>query len=167
MVLLLDQIARNCYRGSEAALVYNYFDPLARAIAMRAIDQGDVIGSPEIRFHLARRMWFGLPLMHSEDLAIHQAALQYFELMSQEVEYLMDNGRGLDQIGEGDMKARAVFTREPDTTRKFLANMVGFENRHRAIIQQFGRYPHRNASLGRVPTAAETEYLENGGEVFG
>ena len=34
---------------------------------------------------------------------------------------------------------------------------------HRDIIAQFGRFPHRNAILGRHSTAAELAYLETGG----
>lgn len=35
---------------------------------------------------------------------------------------------------------------------------------HKAIIDRFGRYPHRNAALGRVNTAAERQFLqENAG----
>ncbi|MBK9069857.1 MAG: DUF924 domain-containing protein [Myxococcales bacterium] len=34
---------------------------------------------------------------------------------------------------------------------------------HRDIIQRFGRFPHRNAVLGRPSTAAELAYLEAGG----
>jgi len=35
-----------------------------------------------------------------------------------------------------------------------------FELRHKAIIDRFGRYPHRNAALGRRSTAEEAEFLE-------
>jgi len=34
---------------------------------------------------------------------------------------------------------------------------------HRAIIRRFGRFPYRNAHLGRRTTAAEQEFLEAGG----
>jgi uncharacterized protein (DUF924 family) len=34
---------------------------------------------------------------------------------------------------------------------------------HRDIIRRFGRFPHRNAALGRAPTAAETAFLAAGG----
>lgn len=34
-----------------------------------------------------------------------------------------------------------------------------FEVRHKAIIDRFGRYPHRNAALGRESTPAEVEFL--------
>lgn len=34
---------------------------------------------------------------------------------------------------------------------------------HRDIIKRFGRFPHRNAILGRVSTQEELHYLDNGG----
>ncbi len=34
---------------------------------------------------------------------------------------------------------------------------------HQLIIEQFGRFPFRNAALGRETTPAEQEFLENGG----
>jgi uncharacterized protein (DUF924 family) len=38
--------------------------------------------------------------------------------------------------------------------------------RHRAIIERFGRYPHRNAILGRESTAEELEFLKQPGSGF-
>ena len=47
-----------------------------------------------------------------------------------------------------------------------LENFTGFARRHLAVIEQFGRFPHRNAALGRASTSAEEAYLTNGGETF-
>ncbi|WP_157822702.1 DUF924 family protein, partial [Shewanella chilikensis] len=41
-----------------------------------------------------------------------------------------------------------------------------FELRHKAIIDRFGRYPHRNAILGRQSTAEEQAFLEQPGSSF-
>lgn len=41
-----------------------------------------------------------------------------------------------------------------------------FEIIHKDIIDQFGRYPHRNEVLGRESTSAEIEYLANNQESF-
>ncbi|HET8711826.1 MAG TPA: DUF924 family protein [Spongiibacteraceae bacterium] len=41
-----------------------------------------------------------------------------------------------------------------------------FELRHKAIIERFGRYPHRNSILGRLSTAAEIEFLQQPGSSF-
>ena len=41
-----------------------------------------------------------------------------------------------------------------------------FELRHKAIIDRFGRYPHRNAMLGRQSTAEELAFLAEPGSSF-
>jgi len=42
----------------------------------------------------------------------------------------------------------------------------GFELRHKAIIDRFGRYPHRNQVLGRVSSEEEVEFLKQPGSSF-
>ncbi len=46
------------------------------------------------------------------------------------------------------------------------ADYLDYAERHRAVIRQFGRFPHRNAILGRESTAAELEYLSKPGAGF-
>jgi uncharacterized protein (DUF924 family) len=46
------------------------------------------------------------------------------------------------------------------------ANNLDFERRHRAIIDRFGRYPHRNQILGRPSTEEEIEFLKQPGSRF-
>ncbi len=41
-----------------------------------------------------------------------------------------------------------------------------FELRHKAIVDRFGRYPHRNAALGRVSTPPESAVLTAPGSSF-
>jgi len=41
-----------------------------------------------------------------------------------------------------------------------------FELQHRAIIDRFGRYPHRNAILGRESSTEEIEFLQQPGSSF-
>jgi uncharacterized protein (DUF924 family) len=41
-----------------------------------------------------------------------------------------------------------------------------FELRHKSIVDRFGRYPHRNAVLGRESTPAEMEFLKTPGSKF-
>lgn len=41
-----------------------------------------------------------------------------------------------------------------------------FELKHKAIVDRFGRYPHRNAILGRVSTPEEIEFLKQPGSRF-
>ena len=44
--------------------------------------------------------------------------------------------------------------------------MVRWSEKHRVIIRLFGRFPHRNAALGRAPTAEEIEFLKQPGSGF-
>lgn len=41
-----------------------------------------------------------------------------------------------------------------------------FELRHKAIVDRFGRYPHRNEDLGRASTAEEIDFLKQPGSAF-
>lgn len=47
-----------------------------------------------------------------------------------------------------------------------LEKNLEFERRHKAVIDRFGRFPHRNALLGRESTAEEIEFLEQPGSSF-
>jgi uncharacterized protein (DUF924 family) len=47
-----------------------------------------------------------------------------------------------------------------------LENNLDFELRHQAIIARFGRYPHRNAALGRNSSAEELAFLSEPGSSF-
>lgn len=57
-------------------------------------------------------------------------------------------------------QAVEVFTQigKPDTLK--------FELKHKKIIDQFGRYPHRNRILGRSSSAEEAEFLSTPGSSF-
>ncbi|MEE4249924.1 MAG: DUF924 family protein, partial [Alcanivoracaceae bacterium] len=46
------------------------------------------------------------------------------------------------------------------------AGNYDFELRHKAIIDRFGRYPHRNEILGRTSTPEELEFLRQPGSRF-
>ncbi len=54
----------------------------------------------------------------------------------------------------------------PLFTQPGLENTLDFEQRHQAIIARFGRYPHRNAILGRVSTTEELAFLTQPGSSF-
>jgi uncharacterized protein (DUF924 family) len=46
------------------------------------------------------------------------------------------------------------------------AHYLDYAERHRQVIREFDRFPHRNALLGRASTAAELEYLSRPGAGF-
>ncbi len=47
-----------------------------------------------------------------------------------------------------------------------IESNLDFELRHKTIIDRFGRYPHRNAILGRASTTEEVEFLAQPGSSF-
>jgi uncharacterized protein (DUF924 family) len=79
------------------------------------------------------RMFLYLPFEHSEAMADQDVSVALFE-------------------GLRDCPTHA----KPDGT-------IDYAWRHRRVIQRFGRYPHRNAVLGRESTAAEQAWLAAGG----
>ena len=51
-------------------------------------------------------------------------------------------------------------------SQKGLEYNLEFEIKHKAIIDRFGRYPHRNELLNRKPTKEEIEFLKTPGSSF-
>jgi uncharacterized protein (DUF924 family) len=47
--------------------------------------------------------------------------------------------------------------------RRIGADDLAHAEHHRDIVRRFGRFPHRNAILGRESTPSEKDYLANGG----
>ena len=80
------------------------------------------------------RVFFYMPLMHAEDEDLQAEAVRQFER--------------LHQAASGDAKAG-------------VASNLEFALEHQQVIQRFGRFPHRNAVLGRDSTAEELAYLED------
>jgi uncharacterized protein (DUF924 family) len=117
LLLLLDQFPRNMFRDSARAFAT---DPLARAVADRAIAHGFDAGAPS-----AERIFFYLPFMHSENLA--------------------------------DQERSLALARQADGGSDKYAEI------HADIIRRFGRFPHRNAVLGRATTPQEQAFLDAGG----
>ena len=118
LVIVLDQFPRNMFRGNARAFAA---DPLARAVADRAIVRGF---DQETKSSL--RGFFYLPFEHSENLADQERCV-----------------------------ALARATGDADALK--------WADIHADIIRRFGRFPHRNAILGRTTTAAEQAFLDEGG----
>ncbi len=47
-----------------------------------------------------------------------------------------------------------------------MAEALAWAERHLSVIERFGRFPHRNAALGRVSSAEETVFLQAAGARF-
>ena len=125
LVIALDQLPRNLFRGSARAFGT---DAAALAAAKRAVARGDDHAMKPVE-----RLFLYLPFEHAESLAEQQRACELLE--------------GLARYPETD-----------DAYRYALA--------HRAVIAQFGRFPHRNAILGRASTPEELEFLKTPGSAF-
>ena len=85
------------------------------------------------------RVFLYLPLEHSENLADQRQAVRLFDTLAAGVE----------------PELRPAFKR-----------FLHYARRHLEIIERFGRFPHRNAALGRETTAAETDFLRQPGSRF-
>ena len=47
-----------------------------------------------------------------------------------------------------------------------VSNTLGFEMKHKKIVDRFGRYPHRNTILGRASSAEELVFLQEPNSSF-
>ncbi|RHY89856.1 hypothetical protein DYB37_004466 [Aphanomyces astaci] len=136
-VLCLDQFTRNIYRDQATAF---HGDRLAQAFVE------ETVGSPAAmrdikQLHALEQGFFFMPLMHSEDKRVHVVAERVFNDLS------------------------ADFATNP-ALNGTTAYFAKFEHDHKAIIDRFGRYPHRNAILGRESTPEEIEFLRQPNSSF-
>lgn len=83
------------------------------------------------------------------DLKIDEPARQFFYLPLMHSENLCDQDRCV----------RLMCERMPE----YGAENLLHARAHRAVIRQLGRFPFRNAALGRTPTQAENEFDARGG----
>jgi len=55
----------------------------------------------------------------------------------------------------------------PDDLKKIVTGFLSSAREHKAIVDKFGRFPHRNKVLGRESTDDELSYLATGAKRFG
>jgi len=63
-------------------------------------------------------------------------------------------------------ESRAIHAVAEALFREHAPKNFEFELKHKAIVDRFGRYPHRNAVLGRMSTPEELEFLQQPGSSF-
>lgn len=80
-----------------------------------------------------------MPLEHSELLADQQQAVSRFETLTASVD---------------------------DAEKSVFSGFLDYARQHLVVIERFGRFPHRNAILGRDSTEAEREFLRQPGSRF-
>lgn len=66
-----------------------------------------------------------------------------------------------------DDQARSVALYEAMDDHEKKAEWVDFAVQHKVIVDRFGRFPHRNAILGRESTVEETDWLASSDQHFG
>jgi len=81
-----------------------------------------------------------LPYQHAEDLAAQEEGVEAYE---------------------------ALAARAAPAWRAPVETFARFAREHRDVLQRFGRFPHRNALLGRAATEGERAFLEGGGATYG
>jgi uncharacterized protein (DUF924 family) len=87
----------------------------------------------------AQRLFACMPLEHSESLEHQDRAVEL---------------------------TRALRDSVPPAEHSSFDGFVDFAERHREVIRRFGRFPHRNAVLGRPSTAEEVAFLQTPGSSF-
>lgn len=80
------------------------------------------------------------PFEHSEQLPRQERSVQLFQALADEA---------------------------PPEWQEQLKGFLEYAVEHREVVRRFGRFPHRNAVLGRESTAIETAYLESGARRYG
>ncbi len=92
-------------------------------------------------------------LARGDDEGLLPVERQFLYLPFEHSEDLADQDRAVERMG-------ALYAFE--ATR----GLVEWAERHRVIVRRFGRFPHRNAVLGRTSTPEETEFLKQPGSSF-
>lgn len=87
----------------------------------------------------AARVFMYLPLEHAEDLALQERCVALFDALVEEA---------------------------PAQIHEQMENYRSYAVAHRDVIARFGRFPHRNAILGRENTPEEADYLAQPGAGF-
>lgn len=137
LIIVLDQLSRNIFRNDPRTYEA---DEKALALALEAIEIGHDRELPA-----TQRLFFYMPLEHSEELEHQERCVELMRKLAADVaaEPGVDPGR-----------------------REQFAGFIGYAVQHRDIVARFGRFPHRNALLGRASTAEELEFLTQPGSSF-
>ena len=87
-----------------------------------------------------QRVFFYMPLQHAESKKVQAKSLELYNRLAEAVS---------------------------PTYRETFLTVAQFAELHKDIVDQFGRFPHRNKLLGRENTAEEAEYLASDSPDFG
>jgi uncharacterized protein (DUF924 family) len=146
-LLLTDQLARNIFRGTQEAFAYEDVSlEVARELADRS---GLLVGGED-------KGKFAVPAATSAEEFWYPPYLSFIAVA------LMHSERLDDQVTCADLLQRAQLRHSSDNDDKMgkvFAEQIVFAQDHRRVVEQFGRFPHRNVAKGRTSTDAETAWL--------
>jgi uncharacterized protein (DUF924 family) len=97
--------------------------------------QRTIQAGEDLQLPWAGRVFLYMPLMHAESLALQDECVASF--------------------------ARLVAD-APESLKVRLQDNLDFARKHRDIVVRFGRFPYRNAALGRTDTPEEKDFLLKG-----
>lgn len=135
MVILLDQISRNINRGPAVTFIYSDVDPLAVKLSHWCLTQNHDTSHPPFK-----KLWYYMPLQHSENLANQELALS-----------------------KNALNAYSMRGTEWEKGHPFASRGLGHTIEFYRTILKFGRFPFRNEVLGRESSEEEKKFLEEGG----
>ena len=113
-------------------------DRQALEAALDMVDAEEDLALPPLQ-----RGFVYMPFEHAEDIAMQERAVALFTRMAD-----AESATGSEAVA------------------KSIANSLDYARRHRDVIQRFGRFPHRNAILGRTSTPEEIAFLKQPGSGF-
>ena len=108
-------------------------------LAQREARRGWDAGRHE-SLHVIETVFCIMPFQHAEDLGLQHEALR---------------------------RGAVLLTTAPAEWKAVVEQFQGFARKHVHLIERFGRFPHRNALLGRHSTPEEQAYLDAGTGFFG
>lgn len=112
----------------------------------------------------SRNIYRGTPLAFAQDamaLALAQEALAAGAMAGFDEEE-----RGFLLMPYMHSESRVIHAQAEALFQHHAPSRYEAELRHKAIVDRFGRYPHRNGILGRVSTEEEIEFLKLPGSSF-
>lgn len=160
------------------------FEPGYRALARavprgwRPADEGQAVAAVIVLDQLPRNMYRGTPAMYASDhlaleLAREAAArdpLDRIDLFH--AHFLFMPLMHAENLADQELML-ALFRRMAELAHRraphnaaFFDIAYDFAVRHHEIIARFGRFPHRNAILGRTSTPEEEAFLQKNGSSF-
>lgn len=105
------------------------------------LSQAGIVAGHDGKLGPVEKVFFYMPMQHAESLAVQVQSVALYEALADSV---------------------------PDSSREvFDSGFAHHARLHRDIIARFGRFPHRNAVLGRESTAEEAAYLAADAPTFG